>query len=323
MTILAGCGGNAGQGDPATPPEDYRTQVQAWRDTHEADYRRDFVTIAGLHFLEPGTHTIGSARANDIVLEAAVPPVIGRLTVADERVHFAAAEGVAVSHKGQRLTAPAVLKEPGSRPTEGVVVGAVSLVVHVTGDRLALRVRDPDGELARAFAGFSWFPIDPGYRVIGRFIRDAEPRKLPVMNTFNMVDLYDSEGVVEFALHGQTLRLRPFTTRPKRFYIVLRDASSGTETYEAARFLYADLLDDGTTVLDFNQAYNPPCAFNRYTTCPIPLKENVLPVKILAGEKAYAGGSTKPRLDGSEARSDLVGPTFQVGRARLRAGSSY
>jgi len=214
-------------------------------------------------------------------------------------VHFEPALEIAVTHKGQRLTGPFVLKEPGSRPAEPIVVGAVSLVVHVTGDRLALRVRDPGGELARAFAGFSWFPIDPGYRVIGRFIRDAEPRKLPVMNTFNAVDMYDTEGVVEFELHGQTLRLRPFTTRPKRLYIVFRDASSGAETYEAARFLYADLLDDGTTVLDFNQAYNPPCAFNRYTTCPIPLKENVLPVKILAGEKAYAGGGTKPRPGGS------------------------
>jgi uncharacterized protein (DUF1684 family) len=70
---------------------------------------------------------------------------------------------------------------------------------------------------------------------------------------------------------------------------VFRDASSGQETYETARFLYSDLLPDGTTVLDFNMAYNPPCAFNPYTTCPIPLRENRLPVKILAGEKAYVG----------------------------------
>jgi uncharacterized protein (DUF1684 family) len=93
--------------------------------------------------------------------------------------------------------------------------------------------------------------------------------------------------VIEFTLMGQQLRIRPFTTRPKRFYIVFRDSSSGQETYEAARFLYADLLDDETVVLDFNEAYNPPCAFNPYTTCPIPIPENRLPVKILAGEKAY------------------------------------
>src|SRR5262249_6279206 len=110
---------------------------------------------------------------------------------------------------------------------------------------------------------------------------------LKVLNTYGDEDEYTSEGVVEFTLLGQSVRLRPFTTRPKRFYFVFRDGSSGQETYETARFLYADLLDDGTTVLDFNEAYNPPCAFNPCTTCPIPLRENRVSVKILAGEKAY------------------------------------
>ena len=106
-------------------------------------------------------------------------------------------------------------------------------------------------------------------------------------HTYGDVDEFSTDGVVEFALLGRTLRLRPFTTRPKRFYFVFRDASSGHETYGAARFLYADLADDGTVVLDFNQAYNPPCSFNPYTTCPIPLRENELPIKVLAGEKNY------------------------------------
>ena len=110
-----------------------------------------------------------------------------------------------------------------------------------------------------------------------------------MLNTYADVDEYNTEGVVEFELDRQRLTLRPFTTRPGRFYFVFRDASSGQETYDTARFFYADLRPDGTAVLDFNQAYNPPCAFNPYTTCPIPLKENRLPVKILAGEKSYAG----------------------------------
>jgi uncharacterized protein len=152
-----------------------------------------------------------------------------------------------------------------------------------------LRVRDPQGGPARAFAGFDWFPVDISYRVTGRLVRDAEPRDLRVLTTLNDLATFDSEGVVEFELQGRTLRLRPFTTRPNRFYFVFRDASAGQETYKVARFLYSDLLPDGTTVLDFNEAYNPPCAFNRYTTCPIPLDENVLPVKILAGERAYRG----------------------------------
>ena len=94
---------------------------------------------------------------------------------------------------------------------------------------------------------------------------------------------------MEFTLEGERLRLRPLTTRPGRFYFVFTDGTSGIESYGAARFLYSDLLPDGTTVLDFNLAYNPPCAFNPYTTCPLPPPENRLAVPIPAGERAYAG----------------------------------
>jgi uncharacterized protein (DUF1684 family) len=179
------------------------------------------------------------------------------------------------------------LRDDRSPERDELVIGGVSLVVHPSGDTTSIRVRDPDGPLARGFRGFTWFPIDANYRVVGRFIRDGQPQPFKVLNTYGQVDEYTSEGVVEFRLENQTLRLRPFTTRPNRLYFVFRDASSGEETYETARFLYSDLRDDGTTVLDFNMAYNPPCAFNPYTTCPIPLRENRLPAKILAGEKAY------------------------------------
>lgn len=283
LFAAAGC---TGAPPAAQIPPDHTTRIQAWRDQHEADYRRDFVTISGLHFLEPGVHDLGSAPGNDIVIEA-VPPSAGTLTVNGQRVTFTPAPGVAVAQKGEAVAGEIVLKEGGQPPAPEIVVNGVRLVIHVTGERLALRVRDPNGTPAKEFRGFSWFPIDPAYRVVGRFIRDDNPRKLQVLNTLNGVDTYATEGVIEFALHGQTLRLRPFTTRPNRFYIVFRDASSGQETYGTARFLYADLLDDGVTVLDFNQAYNPPCAFNKYTTCPLPLKENILPVKVLAGERAY------------------------------------
>jgi uncharacterized protein (DUF1684 family) len=93
--------------------------------------------------------------------------------------------------------------------------------------------------------------------------------------------------VVEFSLEGKKITLRPMTTRPGRLYFIFRDGTSGKETYETARFLYTNLNPDGTTIMDLNQAYNPPCSFNPYTTCPLPPKENRLTVRILAGEKAY------------------------------------
>lgn len=262
-------------------------ESEAWRAKHEADYRREWVTIAGLHFLEPGSHSAGSASSNEIVLPPPVPPVMGRFVLEGDAVRFEPASGSAVSLNGKPMTAPATLADDGAPKADEIAVGDIRIVVHRSGERKSLRVWDPDGELARGFLGFTWFPIQIDYRVTGRFIPDSTPREMQVVNTFGDLDTFKTEGVVEFALRGQTIRLRPFTTRPKRFYFVFRDASGGQETYAAARFLYSDLRDDGTTVLDFNQAYNPPCAFNPFTTCPIPLPENRLGMKILAGERAY------------------------------------
>jgi uncharacterized protein (DUF1684 family) len=269
-------------------------ETEAWRAKHEADYRRDWVTIAGLHFLSPGSHTAGSAASNDIVLPQSVPPRLGRFVLDNEMVRFEPAPGVVVSLNGQPLSEPVHLADDGTESPDELAIGNIRLVVHRSGERKSLRVWDPGGELARGFLGFTWFPIQEEYRVTGRFIPDATPRDMQVVNTFGDLDTFKTEGVVEFTLGEQTLRLRPFTTRRNRFYFVFRDASSGQETYEAARFVYSDLRDDGTTVLDFNQAYNPPCAFNPYTTCPIPLPENRLKVKILAGERAYPPHPTLP-----------------------------
>ena len=285
--LLSGCSKAAEPPAPLPTGEEWVTSVNAWRTKHETDYRRDWATIAGLHFLEPGTHSLGSDRKSAIVLPSDLPANIGQIVVADGWVRYQPAAGVMPSQDGKPVAGPVVLKEPGKEAADEVAVADVKFAVHESGPRLSLRVWDPDGKQAHDFAGFDWFPIDPGYRVVARFIPDAKPTSLPVANTYGDMDVMQTEGVVEFTLNGETVRLRPFTTRPKRFYFVFRDGSSGHETYETARFLYSDLLDDGTTVLDFNQAYNPPCAFNPFTTCPIPLPENRLGVKILAGERAY------------------------------------
>jgi uncharacterized protein len=308
----------------AAPDPAHVKQVQEWRAKHEADYRRDWVSIAGLHFLKPGANTAGSAKTNDIVVSPNVPPTIGRFVLNGQRVRFEPAPGAKVMLANRPVESAIDLKDDSGQGADELVINDVRMVIHVSGDRLSLRVRDPNGELARGFLGFTWFQIDEKYRVVGRFIKDAEPKKMQVVNTLGDIDAYTTEGVIEFTLLGKKMTVRPFTTRPKRFYIVFRDQSSGKETYETARFLYSDLRDDGTTVLDFNEAYNPPCSFNPYTTCPIPLKENRLPVKILAGEKAYpkhVSQGSASRFDKLRSPLERKGPTFAPSRfSELRLG---
>jgi uncharacterized protein (DUF1684 family) len=297
LVTTVSCHTSRPPGDPAaTDVAAATTETEDWRAEHEQSYRKNWATIAGLHFLEPGSHTAGTANSNDIVLPAsASSPRIGRFVVAGKTVRFEPEPGSRVVIGAEPVTRAIALADDYETNPDYLEVGSVRMAVHRSGERQSLRVWDPDGEMARGFLGFRWFPIQMNYRVTGRFIPDASPRDVRVLNTFGDLDTFQTEGVVEFTLNGRTLRLRPFTTRPKRFYFVFRDQSSGVETYEAARFLYSDLRDDGTTVLDFNQAYNPPCAFNPYTTCPIPLPENRLGVKVLAGELAYPARVTLPK----------------------------
>jgi uncharacterized protein (DUF1684 family) len=279
----------------AAPDEAYVKQVEAWRAKHEADYTRDYVPLAGLYFLKPGVNSAGSAASNSVVLPARVPGSVGRFIYQDGRARFEPAAGAGVTLDGKPVTSPIDLRPDGeSEPAHRLRIGEVAFWVHKSGDRRGIRVHDPQSQIARAFAGYRWFPIDEKYRVTGRFVKDPAPRELKIPTLVGDYDVYQTEGVVEFTLLGQTLRMRPMTTRPGRLYFIFRDGTSGKETYEAARFLYSDLKADGTTVLDFNEAYNPPCSFNPYTTCPIPPAENRLAIRIMAGERDYAGKFPTP-----------------------------
>ena len=265
--------------------------VEQWRAKHEADYRREYVGLAGLSPLRSGVNTIGSGAANDIVLPNSSPQTVGKLIVEGDRVRFQPIVSANATLKGAPVAGPVELKHDEAKggPDEIEVAPGVAFWVHLSGERRTIRLRDDNGEIAHSFAGFQWFPIEAKYRVTARFIKDASPRQLHIPNQLGDEQLFITEGIVEFTLDGQTVRMRPMTTRPGRLYFIFKDGTSGKESYETARFLYCDLNSDGTAVLDFNEAYNPPCAFNPYTTCPLPLPENRVTVRILAGEKKYSG----------------------------------
>jgi len=275
-------------------------EIDAFRAKHEVDYTKEYVPLAGLFPLSEGRNNAGSGEGNDIKMPARGPASAGAFVLADNAVTFEPAAGAAltvtnaVTHRTHPISGPIELKDDEHLGSDGkrdgpdeVAFDDIALWVHRSGERPTVRMRDPKGDAATHFEGFHWFPIDLKYRVTAKFIKDPAPHEFHTPNQTGDDQVYKTEGVAEFTLDGQTIRLRAATTRPNRLYFIFRDGTSGKETYETARFLYSDLKEDGTTVLDFNQAYNPPCSFNPFTTCPLPLPENRLTVRILAGEKAY------------------------------------
>jgi uncharacterized protein (DUF1684 family) len=289
LTFLAACSVAAVPlANPASPADGaHAKEVEQWRARHEADYRKEYVPLAGLFFLKPGRNSAGSAASSDIVLPGRAPAAIGEFVYQKSRIRFEPRSGVSVTLKGKPVTAPLDLRTDGTAEYDELAIGDITFWVHESGERRAIRLRDPQSDMAKSFKGFHWFPIDERYRVVATFIKDAAPRVIRIPTLVGDEETETTEGIVEFTLNGVRIRMRPVTTKPGRLWFIFRDATSGHETYEAARFLYSDLKADGTTVLDFNEAYNPPCSFNSFTTCPLPLSENRLAARIPVGELAY------------------------------------
>jgi uncharacterized protein (DUF1684 family) len=166
-------------------------------------------------------------------------------------------------------------------------VGRLSLFVIKRGEKYGIRLKDPESEYRREFHGIEVFPASAEYRVTAKWV--AEPAKIPILNVLGQTEEMKSPGYAVFRIHGQEYRLRPVLEADdaQELFFIFRDQTSAKETYGAGRFLYSEMPKDGHVVLDFNKAYNPPCAFTPYATCPLPPPENRLAVRIEAGEKKY------------------------------------
>jgi uncharacterized protein len=157
------------------------------------------------------------------------------------------------------------------------------------GTRWSLRVWDPDAPARAAFQSLAYYPIRPEWRVVARFIPLDPPRILAMPFSSGDVGDRESPGVLSLEVGGQALQLFPvIETDPRpRLFILFADATNRDETYGAGRLLYAPMPVDGATVLDFNKAMNPACAFNELVVCPLPPRDNRVALRIEAGEKKY------------------------------------
>lgn len=253
-----------------------------------------WLTVAGLHFLNQGENRIGSDPSNDIVLDfPSVPKHVGVITVAGTAVRIRAAEGQTLIINDVAKTESELHGAFDKAPqTDTLQFGPVSFFVHYSGPRLALRVRDQQSALRTQFSGLRWYEPNPAFRTIGTFHPYPERKVVQIPNILGDIEPFNAVGTVTFELAGVQHTMEAWGSL-KSLWLVFRDRTSGRETYPSARFLYTPPVSDGTVVIDFNFAQNPPCAYNPYTTCPLPPQQNRLGVAIEAGEKVYGRGGTQ------------------------------
>ena len=296
--VLSGHAVAATQSDLAT----FKSEHSAWVKERETELTQPdgWTSLIGLHWVESGPKTVGGAAGNDIRLLIG-PAKVGHVVPRDGSLFFTAEPGAGVTLDGKPVVGEVQLKPEGRAGGTKLAYdgGKGQITVIDRSGKLALRVRHADSPDRVHFKGLAVFPADEQWRVTAKFVPHPAGQTIAIVNLLGDVNDSPNPGYVEFEKSGTKWKLEATGDPAKGLSFVFKDATSGKETYGIGRFLKTGpVAADGTVVVDFNRAYNPPCAFTEYATCPLPPKENYFTLQdekgktvrlaVVAGEKKYA-----------------------------------
>lgn len=272
---------------PAIDPTKYSQEIEQWQGQRLTELTSDsgWLSLIGLFWLKEGTNTFGSDAHSDIVVPK-VPQHAGKFMLSNGIVTFETSTENTFTVDGAPITSLQLKSDADGKPTI-VRNGSLSFQIIKRGEKLAVRVKDKDNPDRLKFRGLEYFPTSLKWRIDARFEPYNPPKQVPILNVLNMESDEPSPGAIVFDIDGKTYRLDAITEPDEpRLFMIFADDTRGKETYGAGRYLYVEPPDkNNRVVIDFNKAYSPPCAFTNFATCPLPPKQNILPMRIEAGEK--------------------------------------
>jgi uncharacterized protein (DUF1684 family) len=267
--------------------EAYVKSIQEWQHTRleRLKGKDGWLNLAGLFWLEEGENSFGSDPANDIVFPEKADHFCGTLTLDEGEVTLQVADGVEISC-GDSTVNRMVLVDDNSENTTQLLQGELAWYIIKRGEKYGIRLRDYANPHIDQLDHIPAYPISTDYVVEATLVPFEQSRSMTVATPVEgFTESYQCPGELHFRLNRKKLVLYPFISG-KGYFLVIADETTGLETYGAGRFMYADPDSSGRIILDFNKAYNPPCAFSPFATCPMPPRENFLKVSVKAGEKA-------------------------------------
>ncbi len=269
------------------PAPGYRNEIEKWRLDREARLKAEdgWLSLAGLFWLKEGGNKVGTAADAEVKLPRG-PLDAATILLNAGKVRITVRSGAPVTVNGKRVTSAGLRSDEGGAAPDMIGIGNLRLYVIHRGKKDAIRLKDPESAARREFTGLKWFPIVPGWRIEARFVLYDKPKKLIFDTIVGEKEEDDSPGYAVFERDGQQIRLEA-TKEEGELFFVFRDKTAGKTTYPAARFLNAPMPKNGKVILDFNRAYNPPCVFTPYATCPLPAPQNRFTIAIPAGEMMY------------------------------------
>jgi uncharacterized protein len=271
----------------------YIAEIQSWHEERLTQLRSEtgWLTLVGLHELKAGANSIGSAEGMTIPLTVTAPAVIGHYNLQDDGISFTTEPGVPVqidAEEPRGITGTIAIDTDAAGSPTVLIVGSLRLYVIERGGKYLVREKDTESHTRVNFTDIDRFPVQSKWRIEASLNQKSTPTSVTITNALGQVNESPSPGRLEFTIDGLKQSLIPVGETGESLFIVFGDASNGSSTYGAGRFLSADAPDEnGVVILDFNKAVNPPCVFTPYATCPLPPPENQLQIPVSAGEKMW------------------------------------
>lgn len=270
--------------------EDHIKAINSWHeDRVEAlTSESSWLTLAGLFWLTEGQNRFGSGKANDIDFpKGKAPENMGVFILSNGQVTVKIDPGIIVLHNNGPVSEMIMENDSHGEPTI-LTFNTLSWYIIQRGDRYGVRLKDSAAKTRTEFAGIQRFQVDSTFRVIANFVPYDSTKNINIPTQAGP-SVEHSPGLLEFEIGTHKLTLGPLgDLNSDQFFIIFGDETNGKETYGGGRFLYVDNPGKaGKVEIDFNKAYNPPCVFTPFATCPLPPEQNKLPIDIAAGEKVY------------------------------------
>lgn len=268
---------------------EYEKHILKQRKEREESFKnteRGWLGLVGLYWLRDGENRIGSDKNNDIVLPPIAPGRIGIMQYNNGVATFRAERGVPVYCNGKKISLKTLVADIYDE-ADFLQIGDLTLVLLERANHHLIRIWDKNSETRKNFTGFKQYPVNPDYRIEARYTPYDTPKLISIQDVLEIYHEAPFQGYVTFEWDGEEHRLEARVDEEDLVRLDFRDTTNGDTTYVGGRFLVTEMPQNGRIVVDFNKAYNPPCAYTDYATCPLPPPENRLPIRIESGEKVY------------------------------------
>jgi len=271
--------------------QDESVHIAAWRAQRLASLTSEtgWLTPIALFWLKDGENSFGRAPSQSFSLDdAALAADTGAFILSNGRVRYVAHASKSMTYLGKPVTSLDLVSDADEKPTE-LVAGSLHFMLIDRAGHLGIRVRDSVSPNRLQFKGLEYFPFRADWHILARFEPYVPAHQIPIVNILGMTEEMTSPGAIVFEHGGSSWRLDAILEAPgdKELFVMFSDATSGKQTYGAGRFLYVGLPKADRIDVDFNEAFNPPCAFTDFATCPLPPEQNRLALAIDAGELKY------------------------------------